>query len=82
MPPELAQKYGLPPGAAVLLPTVLWNPDGKTGRIVTPREAMQHFIQTGENLGFFKNNQDADTYSQSLHQQQAQEFNPQPGATP
>jgi len=82
LPSELAKKYGLPPGSAVLLPTVLWNPDGTSGRIVDPHEAFQHFVQTGENLGFFKNNQAADSYSQSLHQQQAQEFNPNPGGSP
>lgn len=79
LPDEVATKYGLPKGSVVLLPTVLWNPDHKSGRIVTPREAFQHFLKTGENLGFFSSNDQADSYSKSLHNEQDQEYNAQPG---
>jgi hypothetical protein len=80
LPDEVADHYHLPHGTSVLLPSVFWNADHKGGYVEQDmHKVFQHFLQTGENLGFFKDNASADTYSKSLHEQQAQEFNPQGG---
>lgn len=58
-------------GKAVLIPTVIGN------RVVSNQEAIQHFKQSGENLGVFKDELSADQYANALHQQQAQAYAPQ-----
>lgn len=55
-------------GRSILLPTVIGN------RIVSNPDAIQHFQQTGENLGTFKNELLANAYAQFLHSQQAREY--------
>ena len=51
-----------------LIPTVVG------GRVVSNADAIRHYQQTGEHLGIFKTRQAADAYAQSLHEQQAQEY--------
>jgi hypothetical protein len=60
----------LPDGKAVLIPTVIGN------RVVSNEEAIQHFKQSGENLGVFRDEVSADQYANSLHEQQAQAYLP------
>lgn len=64
-------------GKEVLVPTIVngqfLTPDGKKPQEGSPEEkqmfdrAWQHYLQTGENLGKFDNAQDANAYSQILH---------------
>jgi hypothetical protein len=56
-------------GISIVLPTVIRNPDG-TGKIVSDKQAWDHYRRTGEHLGKFNNSRDADRFSQTLHQQQ------------
>lgn len=60
----------LPDGKAVLIPTVIG------GRVVSNEQAIQHFKQSGENLGVFKDEVSADQYANALHEQQAQAYLP------
>lgn len=48
-------------GKTVLLPTII------NGKEVTPKEAKEHYVKTGEHLGIFKNQNDADKYDEQLH---------------
>jgi hypothetical protein len=59
-----------PRGHAYLLPTVVG------GRVVPNHVAVQHFQQTGENLGVFANERLADLYAQKLHLQQQRHYTP------
>lgn len=59
-------------GREVLVPTV-----SDDGRIMTDDEAIDNFIRTGRHLGMFDNPDDATTYAESLHNQQAEEYLPQ-----
>jgi hypothetical protein len=52
-------------GHEVLVPQVVGN------RIVSARQALLHYLQTGENLGTFKSPAQANKYAELLHQQQA-----------
>jgi hypothetical protein len=54
-----------------VLPTVVG------GKVVGDEEAIAHFRKTGEHLGAFKRLEDAEAYSQRLHQEQAAEYAPQ-----
>ena len=51
-----------------LIPTVV------NGRIVSDDEAIQYHIKTGEHLGAFLNQQDADSYSEDLHKAQSVQY--------
>lgn len=51
-----------------VLPTVVG------GRVVSNKEAIDHFKQTGEHLGAFSTLEDAERYSQRLHEDQAKEY--------
>jgi hypothetical protein len=53
---------------AVLIPTVIGN------KVVSNKEAIGHYRQTGEHLGIFKTEAQANAYAKSLHEQQAQEY--------
>lgn len=53
---------------AVLIPTVV------DGKVVSNDEAIAHYKLTGEHLGKFDNEKDADAYAQSLHEEQADEY--------
>lgn len=56
-------------GRNVLIPTVI------EGRGVVPMDqAIQYYRQTGQHLGIFDKPENADTYAQSLHEQQAGEY--------
>jgi hypothetical protein len=61
-------------GKHYLLPTV--SPDGK---ILNDDAAIDLFRNTGQHLGVFDNQDAADAYGQSLHEQQAQQYLPQSG---
>lgn len=75
-------------GHEVLVPTVVngkfLTPDGKKPPEGSKEEqamfkqAWQHYLQTGENLGKFDNYQDADAYSIKLHERGSRRFNLQP----
>ena len=52
-------------GQEVLIPTVVGN------QVVEPRQAIQHYLQTGEHLGKFTDPFFADKYAQKLHEEQA-----------
>ncbi len=56
-------------GQEVLLPTI--SDDGRT---LTEQEAVDTFIKTGKHLGKFKNPEEASTYAQRLHEQQAKQY--------
>lgn len=58
-------------GGEVLIPTVV------NGRVVSNEQAIQHYKQTGENLGTFQGVAQADAYAEALHRQQAAEYLPQ-----
>jgi hypothetical protein len=53
---------------AYLIPTVVGN------KVVSNKDAVQHFKDTGEHLGRFDSTDSADAYAQSLHEDQAKEY--------
>lgn len=57
-------------GRATLIPTVVGN------KVVSNQDAIEHFRKTGELLGVFDNEKDADAYAEALHEQQAKEYLP------
>lgn len=63
-------------GQATLIPTV--SPDGK---ILSNPDAIALYKKTGQNLGQFQSEDQANAYAQTLHQQQAKAYAPQ-GAAP
>lgn len=64
-------------GRAYLIPTVIKDPRYPGGgRVVSGQQALQHFQQTGQHLGVFKNEAAADRYAESLHNEQAREYLP------
>ncbi len=56
-------------GVEVLFPTI--TPDGKR---LTPDQAYQRFLQTGEHLGMFASPQLADAYAKKLSASQGQRY--------
>lgn len=48
-------------GKGILLPTII------NGKRVSEADAIQHFKDTGENMGVFKSEKDADDYDKQLH---------------
>lgn len=51
-------------GKEVLIPTVVGN------RVVSEKEAIEHYKQTGEHLGMFKSARDSTAYAKELHKKQ------------
>jgi hypothetical protein len=58
-------------GRAYLLPTVIGD------KVVSNEEAIAHWKQTGEHLGYFDTEDSANAYAQALHEAQAQQYGPQ-----
>jgi hypothetical protein len=56
-----------------LLPTVIGD------KVVSEKEAITHFKKTGEHLGKFKTDADADKYAEQLHVQQERMYAPKGG---
>ncbi len=52
-------------GREILIPTVV------NGRVVSMKEAIDHYFKTGQNLGSFSSAAAANAYAQRLHEQQA-----------
>lgn len=57
-------------GKAILIPTVIGN------KVVSNADAIKHYNKTGEMLGIFDNEKNADLYANQLHNQQASEYLP------
>lgn len=60
----------------VLIPTVVGD------RVVSNDDAIRHYQQTGENLGYFDNADDATVYAKALHEEQAKEYLPKSTPAP
>lgn len=58
------------PHGAILLPTVI------NGRVVSNEEAIRYWQQTGQHLGIFDTEDNANAYAQALHESQAQQYTP------
>lgn len=71
LPPDIARKYGVrrPGGCEVLVPTVIAS--GGKWKIIHARGALDHFLRTGESLGFFDTPAHATAYANRLHLEQA-----------
>jgi len=61
-------------GSAILLPGVRQGLDRK----MTTQEALDWYKKTGEYLGKFKNEQEADKYAETLHENQAKQYDNKP----
>lgn len=55
-------------GVEVLIPTVIKD------RVVSKREAVEHYKKTGEHLGKFASPEAASAYAQRLHEEQAEMY--------
>lgn len=53
-------------GKEVLIPTVIG------GRVVSDKDAINHYRRTGQHLGIFDSIDEANTYAEQLHKQQEQ----------
>ena len=63
-------------GREVLIPTV-----SDEGRIMSDDEAIDNFMRTGKHLGMFDNPDDATSYAENLHNEQANEYLPRKNQT-
>ena len=57
-------------GKEVLIPTIRKG----LNRPMTDSEAIKHYADTGEHLGIFNSPEDADAYSQQLHEEQMKRY--------
>ena len=55
-------------GKATLIPTVIGD------KVVSNKEAIQHFQKTGEHLGVFDNESNANIFAEKLHKSQAKQY--------
>jgi hypothetical protein len=53
-------------GKEVLIPTVV------NGRVVSDKEAIDHYLKTGKHLGVFSTPEESSAYAEKLHQMEAQ----------
>jgi hypothetical protein len=53
-------------GKEVLIPTVI------NGRVVSEKEAINHYLKTGKHLGVFSTPEESTAYAEKLHQMEAQ----------
>jgi hypothetical protein len=53
-------------GKEVLIPTVI------NGRVVSDKEAINHYLKTGKHLGVFSTPEESSAYAEKLHQMEAQ----------
>jgi hypothetical protein len=53
-------------GKEVLIPTVV------NGRVVSEKEAINHYLKTGKHLGVFSTPEESSAYAEKLHQMEAQ----------
>jgi len=60
---------GIEDGKVMVIPTVSHD-----GKIMSPEEAIKLSKETGEHLGIFESQKDADDYAQALHEQQAEMY--------
>ncbi len=60
-------------GKGVLLPTII------NGKRVSDKEAYKHYRETGEHMGIFKTEKDADNYDKDLHNKMG--WNGAPGSS-
>lgn len=56
----------------VLIPTVSNGADGLPPRVMSDKDAIDYYHNTGEHLGIFDTPENATAYAQALHLQQAQ----------
>ncbi len=55
-------------GKATVIPTVIGD------KVVSNEDAIKHFKKTGEHLGVFDNEQNANDFAEKLHKQQAKQY--------
>ncbi len=67
-----SMSFGDDKGRQILVPTVSDN-----GRIISNQDAIRNYYETGKHLGIFDTPENATTYSQQLHEDQAREYLPQ-----
>ena len=56
-------------GKHILVPTIVKDANGNAKKLTTD-EAWKHYLQTGEHLGVFNTQKEADEYAQNLHIEQ------------
>lgn len=59
-------------GREILIPTVIGD------RVVSDKEAIDHFRKTGEHLGMFDDSRNANEYAAQLHMEQSRRYPPPP----
>ena len=61
-------------GKEILIPTIVKDENGKA-KLLTDEQAIEHYHKTGEYLGKFDTVEQANSYAQSLHENQNQIYN-------
>lgn len=76
---QQAKRFGVPPGSAILVPTIVWNDENDHSKgysALGQREAFLHAMQTGHHLGIFRDEQSAGAYEPKMHATQVWMWNP------